>query len=124
MRATLLMILGLVASVVAEDTMYSAIELRFSEGDFPSKFDSEFIEFLESETDEDKALNRRIKKVVADLPNPQMVFINSEGKEAETLFVTYVPLSMVKDLIKEKKWGPSKAAGEEKKEKPGKTEDL
>ena len=43
---------------------------------------------------------------VEGIANPQLAFVNSEGKDVETVFVTYIPLSMVKDLMKDKNWAP------------------
>lgn len=39
---------------------------------------------------------------------PKLVFFNSEGQIQETLFADYVPVSMVRDIIKEKEWADSK----------------
>ena len=39
-----------------------------------------------------------------DVANPQLVFYNTDGKDLETVFVTYIPVSMVKELIKDKNW--------------------
>lgn len=44
------------------------------------------------------------KQEVEGQPNAALVFIDADGKEAETLFVGYIPVSMTKELIRDKKW--------------------
>ena len=37
-------------------------------------------------------------------PNPQLKFMDHEGDECEQVHVTHIPLTMVRDLMKDKKW--------------------
>ena len=50
-------------------------------------------------------MTKRIRRVEVDgQPNASLVFVDEHGADAETIFVGYIPVSMVKDLMKDKKW--------------------
>jgi hypothetical protein len=59
-------------------------------------FDQEFLDFLSSQ--------KHVKHIVDEaIPQPRMMFyMEGEAEAQETLFVSYVPLSMTKDIMKEK----------------------
>ena len=65
---------------------------------------------MKSEQESDTRFTKYIQiEHVDTIPNPQLVFVNEEGKDVETVFVSYIPLSMVKELMKDKQWVPKEA---------------
>jgi hypothetical protein len=45
-------------------------------------------------------LTQRIRRVEKeDQPNAALVFVDENGKDLETIFVGYIPVGMVKNLI-------------------------
>ena len=99
------------ALVGAEDLM-SVAKLRIKPDGY-SELPEELRTWLESEAEADKQLTKHVSiQEVEGQGNPMMVFQNAEGKDMETVFVSYIPLDMVQSLVKEKKWVD---AGEEKK---------
>ena len=41
-------------------------------------------------------------------PNPQMKFMDEDGEEVEQVHVTHIPIDMLNNLIKDKKWAYEK----------------
>ena len=89
------------ATTVSADCTHS--ELRIAPGSFQS-LDSELRDFIESTSEKDKELNKHIKIVEKEgQGTPMLVFVDDAGKDMETVLVGHIPISMTKDLIKEKK---------------------
>ena len=98
---TISILLVLIAS--AED-LYSHALLKYSPGSFDS-INEEFRQWLDSGVETDTKMTSRIRKTEEEgLPTPQLVFINSKGESQETVFIDHIPVSMVKNLFKDKKF--------------------
>ena len=94
----------LLSAFVSCKDMFSHGELRIAPGGLEALSD-EFKDWWASDQEQDKAQTSHIKMVEdAKYGNPSLVFVNDQGEDLETVFVSYIPLSMVKDLIKDKEW--------------------
>ena len=100
--------------IVDDGTHYmSHAVLRIKPGEYPD-LNKDLVEFLESEIETDKKLIAHVSiQEVEGNGNPSLVFIGEDGEDKETLFAQYVPVSMVKDLIRDKKWVADKPKAKE-----------
>jgi hypothetical protein len=97
-------LMALAVAVVAAADLYSHVEIQIDEN---HELKREVVEWIESEKEDDMKETDRLRIIwypAGSVPTPRLVFINSEGKEQETLFLEHVPVSMVKSLFKEKTW--------------------
>ena len=82
-------------------------EIQINPGKY-NDLSQEFRDFLESEAPGDVKLNKHIKIVDNREDSPiethKMQFITLEGKAAETILIDHIPVSMAKDMMKEKEW--------------------
>ena len=84
--------------------VFSHAELHYQKGTY-GKLDKELREWLESTDERNTQYNKRvIRKEVDELAQAQLKFIDMDGNDSETVFVSYIPLSMTQNLIKEKKF--------------------
>lgn len=78
--------------------------LTYQKGGY-DKLPEELKDFLTSAAEKDVQHNKHIELLEEDdVPTARLAFIDEEGKAAETIFAEHVPVSMLKDLIKEKNW--------------------
>jgi len=99
---------ALLAGIASCQHIFSHAILKVAPGAY-EKLDQDFRDWFESKQESDMATNKHVtKQEVEGQQNAALVFIDSEGKEAETLFVGYIPVSMTKELIRDKKWQEEK----------------
>ena len=97
--------------IVGEHSYMSHAELRIKPG---HQIATELKEFLDSGVENDVRLTQHVTvKEVEGVGNPSLVFVGEDGEDKETLFAEYVPVGMVKDLIRDKKWAADKPKNEE-----------
>ena len=103
MKFSLVSLIAAVVSAGAGD-VFSHADLKIAPGGY-DKMPDEFKEWFESNDEKDKATSSHIRMIeVEGQANPSLVFVDINGKDLETVFVSYIPISMTKDLIKDKKW--------------------
>ena len=100
-------LLALAGTIYADDIASHAL-LKIKPDGYKD-LNTELKEFLESEQEKDKELTKHVNvQEVEGHGNASLVFISDKDAEMETLFVEYVPVSMVREIIKDKTWSDKK----------------
>ena len=96
---------GITSGDMGSHTIKMKTAILKTKPDGYSGLNEDIREWLESELEKDVQYTKHIsRQEVEGINQPNLVFIDENDKEAETLFVNYVPVSMVRDIVKDKKW--------------------
>ena len=91
--------------------IYSHAEIEISLNDYKS-LGSNITEWLKSNDTEITKYSKHVRVVELEPedmpPNPQLKFMDEEGEEVEQVHVTHIPMDMLTNLIKDKKWAYDK----------------
>ena len=110
MKSNMLIVIivaSLLNIIMAQVQLYKYATVTINPGGY-DKLTKEIRAYIESESESDTPTNKHIKVVDAEngeeVGTHKLEFIGIDGHVKETLLVDHVPVSMVKALIKEKKF--------------------